>query len=603
MSGRRPLGSVDVNRRKRAAGLRTNEDGPPTKKSSFMQATSSSKRRIDEDTASSKENSSRTSRHQILKRSSETVQTDTGKLSFKEQKALAEELSEELKTLKTKNNAQMDHVHELRQTQKDLMSTVDDLSAKIEAEKDFKINAMDICKKLNLEIEESLKIQKDQTAEIEKLEESQAAFTSRKNELSSDLSTLDLEFKTKIAEVERLKVEIEEVKQAITSAKEGIKACNEKAQITDLKRRKYHNQIQELRGNIRVFCRVRPPKEENDSVVEMEKEGECRSLRILSAERSSVSGSRSSRQSHDYTFDRVFGPDSAQGDVFAEVEQVVQSALDGYKVCIFAYGQTGSGKTFTMEGPEDLSFDGYFSECNDEKRGMIPRAVEQIFATVDKLAEKGWVYKLEASFLEIYCESIRDLLSKGNKSTSYDIKHSGDDTHVTNLSVCQVEKADDIYPLLAIANQSRSVGKTNMNSRSSRSHSIFQLRIEGVHEALGKTSKGMLNLIDLAGSERLKQSKSDQNADRLKETQFINKSLSCLGDIIKALGDGSSFVPYRNSKLTYLLKNCFGGSCKTMMLVNIAPEDSHSSETISSLRFASKVNSTHVGTAKKNVSG
>jgi len=263
----------------------------------------------------------------------------------------------------------------------------------------------------------------------------------------------------------------------------------------------------------------------------------------------------------------------------------VQSALDGFKVCIFAYGQTGSGKTHTMMGGQGDA-------------GMIPLSLAMIFDTIERLRPKGWAYSLETSMLEIYNETIRDLLSDDRED--YDngkkhvIKHDADgNTTVTDVTEVCVESQVQVEIVLTKAAAARSSASTKMNERSSRSHMIFILRIKGRNETTGQVNNGVLNLIDLAGSERL--ARSGATGNRLKETQAINKSLSALGDVIASIAAKDAHVPYRNSKLTYLLQPCLGGSAKTLMLVNVAPDKQSASETICSLRFASKVNSCEVG--------
>eukprot|EP00061_Rhincodon_typus_P017518 g46238.t1 len=223
------------------------------------------------------------------------------------------------------------------------------------------------------------------------------------------------------------------------------------------------------------------------------------------------------------------------------------SALDGYNVCIFAYGQTGSGKTFTMEGPDDMT---------PENMGMIPRAVDQIFATAEKLKTMGWTYKFTASFLEIYNETLRDLLvTKPEKNVEYEIKrlnNKSEQLHVTNLKYVTVTAEDQVHNLIAIAKANRSVAKTAANDRSSRSHSVFQLMIEGNNSNRDLQCTSTLSLVDLAGSERL--DKSHSKGDRLREAQAINTSLSCLGHVIMSLSNKMPvrFTPHKEKRLEAL---------------------------------------------------
>eukprot|EP01116_Phalansterium_solitarium_P023290 TRINITY_DN808_c0_g2_i3.p1 TRINITY_DN808_c0_g2~~TRINITY_DN808_c0_g2_i3.p1 ORF type:complete len:708 (-),score=304.84 TRINITY_DN808_c0_g2_i3:54-2177(-) len=368
-------------------------------------------------------------------------------------------------------------------------------------------------------------------------------------------------------------------------------------------RKKLHNTIQELKGNIRVFCRIRPfVGDESGTDGQLTANFEFppntdRSLDIVT-EMSSATGKDCGKRTG-FTFDKVFQPNSTQKQVFEEISQLVQSSLDGYNTCIFAYGQTGSGKTYTMEGAGISTDD--IPIVADDSRGMIPRAVEQVFASAEVLKDKGWKYDIEASFIEIYNETLRDLLASGKAAdeAKYDIKHDAakGTTSVANAKVVKVERPAQVYELLRKATKNRAVARTLMNERSSRSHSVFQLRIAGVNSFTGETTNGLLNLIDLAGSERLDQ--SGATGQRLKETQAINKSLSALGDVIAALANSTTHVPYRNSKLTFLLQNSLGGNSKTLMFVNVSPRATDLQETISSLRFAQKVNACEIGTAKK----
>eukprot|EP00474_Spongospora_subterranea_P009867 CRZ10325.1 hypothetical protein [Spongospora subterranea] len=363
------------------------------------------------------------------------------------------------------------------------------------------------------------------------------------------------------------------------------------AHSDELSRRNLHNQVQELKGNIRVFCRVRPAS--NGSIPESISFPAFDTIEIMGRNDVSIDGSTCSRRQHAFTFDRVFNPLSTQEEIWLEISQLCTSAIDGYKVAVFAYGQTGSGKTFTMEGPPP--------PVDKTSIGMIPRSISQIFNCVKALSERSWVFQCSVTYVEIYNEQIFDLLGSGIvRDDDLKIKHAPDaSTEVVGAIVEPVLCEADVFPLLTRASQNRATARTKQNERSSRSHSVFQMTIRGSNSCTGQNTVGVLNLIDLAGSERLKRSES--TGDTLKETQNINKSLSCLGDVISSLSNKSKHVPYRNSKLTYLLQNCFGGDSKCLMFVNIAPEEDNLPESLSSLRFASKVNSCHLGTAKRSM--
>ncbi len=392
-----------------------------------------------------------------------------------------------------------------------------------------------------------------------------------------------------------------ELQKKLEAAQTLIIELEGKVQSGETLRRKLHNEVQELKGNIRVFCRVRPlltselskldarmDEELNHFVLGGRTSDEKEEIQMVQT----VESANGNAQQKDYSFafDKVFGPGSIQDTVFDEISQLVQSALDGYRVCIFAYGQTGSGKTFTMEG----------GNGDPSQAGMIPRAVQQIFETSLALKEKGWSFAFEASYLEIYNETIRDLLSSGADDGKYEIRHQNGKTTVTDLIVQAVTSPSEVMNLLAKAAHNRAVAETQCNERSSRSHSVFILRLTGENSITTEKVDGLLNLIDLAGSERLSQSGS--TGDRLKETQAINKSLSALGDVIYALANKEQHVPFRNSKLTYLLQNSLGGNCKTLMFVNVSPARHNFQETLCSLRFATKVNSCQIGTARRSAS-
>jgi kinesin family protein C1 len=289
------------------------------------------------------------------------------------------------------------------------------------------------------------------------------------------------------------------------------------------------------------MCRIRPVPQGNPSEVAKvtfpDIDKEAKEIELLGKEEKSSLGTIT-RKSHAFSFDRVFGPESQNQEVFEEISQLVQSALDGYNVCIFCYGQTGSGKTHTMSSAD----------------GMIPRATHQIYQTATELQEKGWTYTMEGSFVEVYNEDIHDLLgeSKDFDRKKHEIRHDDKkkQTTITGLQSVALDSPSAVESILKRADANRSVAATKSNERSSRSHSIFILKLVGRNSITGETSEGTLNLVDLAGSERLKQSGAE--GDRMKETQNINKSLSCLGDVISALGQGKegAHIPYRNSKVS-----------------------------------------------------
>jgi len=372
-------------------------------------------------------------------------------------------------------------------------------------------------------------------------------------------------------QVECTKAELHNQQGNLSRHQGYIQSLESQLACAECTRRELHNVIQELKGNIRVFCRVRPQIGNQQAAAQHLQIAENKlNLDYMN-------------ELHGFSFDRVFSESSSQEAIFEEVGGLVQSALDGFKVSIFAYGQTGSGKTYTMQGSSEPG-----------ALGLIPRSVQQILKASEAMRASGWVWTLKVSFLEVYNEVLRDLLGSDGSQLVHVIKH--DDawgTCVTNLTLMEVSHMEQISKLMETAARARSVGATEMNASSSRSHSIFALYLHGINREQHSELHGALHLVDLAGSERL--DKSGSTGDRLKETQNINRSLSSLADVFLAKAEGRSHIPFRNSKLTHLMEPCLNGQGKTLMLVTVSPEADHSHETLCSLRFASQVSQCTTG--------
>ena len=280
-----------------------------------------------------------------------------------------------------------------------------------------------------------------------------------------------------------------------------------------------------------------------------------------------------------FSFDSVYGQDSQQRSIYDESAfPLVESVIEGYNGTIFAYGQTGWGKTHTMMGSYE----------SEETQGIIPKAFGHIFGWIDS-SEDGKKFLVRCSYLEIYNESILDLLGKEDRKL--DVKEDKDKgIYVKGLTNVIVKSIPEIEKAMVAGTKNRKVGETAMNKDSSRSHSIFTIYIETAEDGTDGNQRfraGKLNLVDLAGSER--QSKTNATGDRLKEAQKINLSLSALGNVISALVDGrSTHIPYRDSKLTRLLQDSLGGNTKTVMIAAVSPADYNYDETLSTLRYASR---------------
>uniref|UniRef100_A0A0D3HPS5 Kinesin motor domain-containing protein n=1 Tax=Oryza barthii TaxID=65489 RepID=A0A0D3HPS5_9ORYZ len=272
-----------------------------------------------------------------------------------------------------------------------------------------------------------------------------------------------------------------------------------------------------------------------------------------------------------FTFNRVFGPLATQEQVFADMQPLIRSVLDGYNVCIFAYGQTGSGKTFTMSGPKVLT---------EEGLGVNYRALNDLF-NIQAQRKDTFCYEISVQMIEIYNEQ------KG--------------IAVPDANIVPVTSTSDVIDLMNLGQKNRAVCSTAMNDRSSRSHSCLTVHVQGRDLTSRTVLRGCMHLVDLAGSERV--DKSEVVGDRLKEAQHINKSLAALGDVIASLAQKNAHVPYRNSKLTQLLQDSLGGQAKTLMFVHIAPEPDAIGESISTLKFAERVATVELGAAKSNKEG
>eukprot|EP00731_Ephydatia_muelleri_P021461 Em0014g52a len=339
-----------------------------------------------------------------------------------------------------------------------------------------------------------------------------------------------------------------------------------------LQRKLLYNEVQELRGNIRVFCRCRYD-DRGDCALQFDKQ-EGRVMVRTAQGRKKV-----------FEFEKTYTPDTTQEEIFQDTKPTILSCVDGYNVCIIAYGQTGAGKTYTMNGPQD-------------NPGVNIRSMEELFKSCRQ--RETIRYTMRVSMVEIYNEAIFDLLVPRNEGTEkLQIQKKGKDIMIPGLTEFEVCSLEDVLMLMREGEKNRTVASTKMNTNSSRSHLLLMLRVEGYDKVSKATSHGRLTLVDLAGSERI--SRSEATGIRLVEAAAINKSLSALGQVFASIREGALHVPYRNSKLTHILQPCIGGDSKACMFVNVSPLMENIGETISTLEFGQNVRQVELGKATKHL--
>lgn len=403
------------------------------------------------------------------------------------------------------------------------------------------------------------------------------------DESETGIKERDRELKQLNKKLETMGEEVGEAQNLLADHKElkkKLKEINSEFDTMEVKykeevkiRKKLHNQIEDMKGKIRVFARVRPMNK-----IEANKDSKI----VVSIPDEMTIQVQTKNGPKKYNFDNCFGPDSTQEEVFEETCALVQSAIDGFNVCVFAYGQTGSGKTHTIQG-------------DSANPGLTPRIFEELFSVLDSM--DNFEINLQAYMVELYLEELKDLLKdKKNKDPpALEIK---EDAHgmvvVDGANHIDLTSLDEANKIFNYGLTNRKTASTNMNATSSRSHLVFSIVIESRNKQTGTKTVGKLSLVDLAGSERI--SKTGATKDRLKEALAINKSLSALGNVISALGDESNknkkkHVPYRDNKLTMLMKDSLGGNAKTLMFVNVSPADYNCDETNTSLTYAKRVKS------------
>ncbi|KAM6920970.1 kinesin-like protein KIF1A isoform 7-T7 [Xenentodon cancila] len=348
-------------------------------------------------------------------------------------------------------------------------------------------------------------------------------------------------------------------------------------------------------ASVKVAVRVRPFNSR-----EIARESKC--IIQMSGNTTTIINPKQAKDNKSFNFDYSYWSHTSPEDVnFASQmrvykdigEEMLLHAFEGYNVCIFAYGQTGAGKSYTMMGKQDVK----------DQQGIIPLMCEDLFTKISDNTDNSMSYSVEVSYMEIYCERVRDLLNPKNKGNLRVREHPLMGPYVEDLSKLAVTSYNDIQDLMDSGNKARTVAATNMNETSSRSHAVFNIIFtQKRHDAeTDNTSEKVskISLVDLAGSERA--DSTGAKGTRLKEGANINKSLTTLGKVISALAEVDSgpnknkkkkkvesFIPYRDSVLTWLLRENLGGNSRTAMVAALSPADINYDETLSTLRYADR---------------
>lgn len=423
---------------------------------------------------------------------------------------------------------------------------------------------------------------KDSDAAAKKLAKAISDFDALKVQFDQTIKERD-EYKRKAESAGQVEKEAQSLREKAEEAKKLAEQLKDKdARVAELEklyqvetqqRKRFWNMIEDMKGKIRVYARARPISQSEIN----RGSKECVSF----PDECTVDVNLEAKGHKQFVYDHVFPSKSTQDEVFEMCEGLVQSAFDGYNVCVFAYGQTGSGKTHTMVG-------------NPSAPGLTLRAIDRVFDLIKANADVQ-ESTVKVYMVELYNDNLIDLLydAKAPANRNQDppkLEIKKDDKGIIvikGVTMRDCPTSRSVNEAFEIGNGNRHIAATNMNATSSRSHLVFAMLIETQNKMSKKNAIGKLSLVDLAGSERV--SKTDASGDRLKEAMAINKSLSALGNVISALSTNSKWVPYKDNKLTAVMQDSLGGNAKTLMFVNFSPVDYNAEETASSLVYASRV--------------
>lgn len=482
--------------------------------------------------------------------------------------ALEDELKSKQAAIEAANEQQAEleaKIEEIKKQQKAIVNRLAELDALRETE------VKDLQEELNNVKTNTKDLEKQREDQLNDLVEQVANMTAMYNANKEEIEQVR-EDQKEVQELLELKADIQRREREHAAVIEGqgkrIEYLDKEYKKEAVMRKKYFNQIEDLKGKIRVYCRVRP-------MLPFEK-SRGQAVAVSVPDDMTITHQwKDEKKDREYVFDSVFTPDIKQEQVFESTKHLVQSAVDGYNVCIFAYGQTGSGKTFTIYG-------------SDSNPGLTPRGITELFDILERDSSK-FTSSVKCYMLELYQNTVVDLLSPPKKKpVKLDIKTDASGMVIVHgARLEEVTSAQQLMDVISAGQRRRHVSATHMNRESSRSHLIMSFIIECTNLNTQAVTKGKLSFVDLAGSERIKKSKAE--GEQLKEAQAINKSLSALGNVIVALSQGKGHVPYKDNKLTLLMSDSIGGNAKTLMFVNVSPTDNNIDETQNSLLYATRV--------------
>lgn len=388
-------------------------------------------------------------------------------------------------------------------------------------------------------------------------------------EIAEALAFASRDLGTEGPSLEQVKQDRDCIRQAIAKGR-AAGLSEEELATAEQQRRRLHNLYQDLKGQLRVYCRVRPLNSRERRI------GDKEAMQVVDKSTLEV------RSTGDvFEFDGIFGSSDSQADVFEDCCDLAQSAVDGQNVTVFCYGITGAGKTYTMYG-------------TPEEDGLAQRMFGEVFAQVDVRPQAN--VTVMGSMMELYNNYLVDLLRlidwQGRQSPALSLKLDRLGTvQVEGLARESAKSAEELKAVFQRGLEQRAVAENAMNAESSRSHVIFTVFLaQDVPSPQGGVERitSKLHFCDLGGCERLKKTEVEQDRDRRLEAIEINKSLSALGDVIEAIAKKRKYIPYRNHKLTQLLQDALGGSAKALMYVNCSPAQSSIKETVTALKLASR---------------